>query len=62
MGAEDEGLYLRMQTLSSSDFGDQRHGDAWLEITPDGVVLGSFFDDHPFQRYFRLAVAGPVAP
>ena len=49
----------RCHRQTSVTSGTVMHGS---KITPDGLVLGSFFDDHPFQRYFRLAVAGPVGP
>jgi len=57
LGVADQGLYVGMRELPSSDFGDRVHGYAPVQAAPDRVVLGSLADGDPFELHLGTAAA-----
>jgi hypothetical protein len=57
LGVADQGLYVGMRELPSSDFGDSMHDYAPLQAALDRVVLGSLADGDPFERHLGTAAA-----
>ena len=58
--AEEPGAHLRMLRLRSSDVDHGRHGDAPLQVAPDGVVLGRASHGNPLERHVGTPVRGPA--